>query len=71
MDVVFHAVDLKHFVFVVLKNPSDVGMQFIFPFFMDQCLAVLHRKYELNVNLCVSVGHSDRIISKLHQRYML
>jgi hypothetical protein len=42
---------------VILKNTSGVLMQSFFPCVVDQPLPVFNGKDELNMYLCIGVGH--------------
>ncbi len=57
MNVIRHAINLKHLVPVLLKYSGDVLMQFIFPNRLNKCLPVFYREYKLDVKLCVSISH--------------
>ncbi len=60
VDMVRHRIDRQHFLATPLHNTGHVAVQFISTRFRQYRLPPLHRKHNLDVDLCVGVGHSDR-----------
>lgn len=55
MNMVWHAIDLQHFMTIILHNTIGVFVQFLPPELLNQTLPTLHRKYQLDVQFCVCV----------------
>ena len=52
-----HAIDLQHFVPVLLNDTCDISIQFFTPFFLDQRLPILNGKNGLDMDLCICIRH--------------
>jgi hypothetical protein len=60
MDMVGHAVYLKHFVLIFLKDAGNKLMQSFFPFRVDKGGPVFYGEYKLDVDLGVAIRHGFR-----------
>lgn len=55
--MVGHKVNGQEFVLFVLQQARHVPLGFLPEFGFDECLAVLNRKNQMDVKLCVRIGH--------------
>jgi hypothetical protein len=54
-----HAVNLKHFMFILLKNACYILMQPFFPIVVNKCSSVFYCKYKLNMNLGETISQGS------------
>ena len=57
--MISHAIDLKHFMAVVLHDAGDVGKKIGSPGFVQGSIPVFGCKYVVDVNLGVGVRHKN------------
>jgi hypothetical protein len=57
--MISHAVDLEHFMSMVLHNARDVGKKIGSPGLVQGRIPVFGRKYVVDVNLGVGIRHRD------------
>ena len=57
VNVIGHAVNLKDFMIIRLKDAGNVLMQPFFPVSMNKSSTIFYGKNKLNVELCVRIGH--------------
>lgn len=58
VEVVGHVVNGQHFMLAVLHHSGDIGAQAVVPLGPQQGCAVFDRKYTMDVELCIGVGHN-------------
>jgi hypothetical protein len=57
--MVRNAIDDDGFLSLIFDNPRHVFEDLIPPFFLEQVLASLHTKDDLNINLGICSGHAS------------
>ena len=57
VNMVWHAIDRKHFLVTVSNDTGEVFVQFFLVFSSDKTQSVPHCEHDLHVDLRVGVGH--------------
>jgi hypothetical protein len=61
MQMVGHVVNDDQFLFLTGDNASDVFLQLVVVFGLDEILPAFNGKYDMNINLRVGIGHEPKM----------
>ena len=64
MQMVRHIVDGNELLFLTGDDASDVFLKFVIVLRLDEILSAFHREHDVNVDLCVGVGHARECFYK-------
>lgn len=61
VNLIWHAVNLEHFVLIALYSAGDEFVQFLFPGVVNKGVAISGGEYKLIMYLGVGVSHNDKV----------
>jgi len=69
MQMVRHIVDGNELLFLTGDDASDVFLKFVIVLRLDEILPAFHREHDMNVDLCVGVGHARKMSQQICRAY--